>query len=148
MSESNEEIEVLKLTNNAVEPNDFFIKISQFLDEYFYEHCFVSEKGYLEKKVIDIRFKFGYIKKGLDMTLTVPKLFLAFSSSIFFVVSLNSAVTSPTRSAFCLFCSYELFKMSYNCYSIKFYSIAVRKNTFNPDIIILDGTFTKYMFGM
>ena len=105
--------------------------ISEILDYYIYEPWFCSHAGTVENGVLDALVQFGHSRK-IEDTLTLPKLFLASLSVIFFMAGMLKFKINPVYGLLYLVFSHDCFRMSYNCYSKRYYSLAGCNLVTNP----------------
>ena len=105
---------------------------SEVLDQYIYEPWFCSHAGSLENGVLDALVQFGHSRK-IEETLTLPKLFLASMSVILVTASMFKFRNNPIYGLLYLLLSHDAFRMSYNCYSKKYYSLAGGSLVANPN---------------
>ena len=116
---------------NLEDALDSAADFSEVLDYYIYEPWFCSRAGSLENGVLDALVQFGHSRK-IEETLTLPKLFLASLSVVLFTAGLIKFRNNPIYGMLYMALSHDSLRMSYNCYSKKYYSIAGGSLVANP----------------
>ena len=104
---------------------------SELLDQYIFEPWFCSHAGSLENGVLDALVQFGHSRK-IEETLTLPKMFLTSLSIILFMASIVKFKSNPIYGLLYLLLSHDSLRMSYNCFSKRYYSLAGGSLVANP----------------
>lgn len=109
--------------------------LSVMLDEKVFHPYFSRQAGPAENAVLEALIMFGHSKK-IEETLTVPKLFFASMSVLLLLASLSKLKRNPLYSIVYFFGAADCLRISYNCYTKNYYSLAVKKHTSNPGTMV------------
>jgi len=121
--------------------------ISELLDANLYAPYFASRAGTFENSVLEAIIQFGYSRK-IQSALVIPKLFFASLSILFFLGALFKYRANPIYCTIYVVLALDSLRISYNCYTKNYYSLAAHKATESPvDIVSTIFKFAQQAVG-